>query len=90
MPLQSIDVSAVLSLLAQKSHEKLNWQTSIVDLMKLLSLDSSLAARKQLAQELKYSGDIHDSAKMNTWLHQQVMKKLAENGGRVPGELHPS
>jgi Domain of unknown function (DUF3597) len=60
---------------------------SIVDLMKLLNLDSSLAARKHLAQELHYSGDMNDSASMNVWLHKQVMIKLAENGGQVPREL---
>jgi hypothetical protein len=58
-----------------------------VDLMKLLDLDSSLAARKQLAQELRYGGDTNDSASMNVWLHKQVMQKLAENGGKVPAEL---
>jgi ribonuclease BN (tRNA processing enzyme) len=82
-----VDVNAVLSQLAAKHPEKLNWQTSIVDLMKLLSLDSSLASRKQLAKELGYSGDTSDSAKMNIWLQDRVMHKLAENGGRVPSEL---
>jgi hypothetical protein len=69
------------------TKERLEWRKSIVDLMKLLDLDSSLAARKQLAQELKYSGDTNDSATMNIWLHKQVMTKLAENGGKVPNEL---
>ena len=73
--------------LAAKSSERLDWRRSIVDLMKLLNLDSSLTARKELAQELGYSGDTNDSASMNIWLHKQVMTKLAENGGRVPDEL---
>ena len=82
-----VDVAAVLTDLAAKNKEKLDWRKSIVDLMKLLDLDSSLSARKQLAQELKYSGDMNDSAAMNIWLHKQVMTKLAENGGKVPAEL---
>ena len=73
--------------LASKAPQQLNWRTSIVDLMKLINLDSSLAARKELAQELHYSGDVNDSASMNIWLHKQVMTKLAENGGKVPSEL---
>ena len=77
----------MLGALAAQNKQKLNWRTSIVDLMKLLDLDSSLAARKQLAQELKFSGDMNDSASMNIWLHKQVMIKLAENGGKVPDEL---
>ena len=67
--------------------QKLEWRTSIVDLMKALDLDSSLSARKELAKDLQYDGDTNDSAKMNIWLHKQVMKKLAENGGKVPAEL---
>ena len=86
-PMQQVDVEAILNGLAQKSAEKLNWRTSIVDLMKLLGLDSSLGARKELAQELKYTGDMNDSASMNLWLHRQVMNKLAANGGKVPAEL---
>jgi hypothetical protein len=86
-PSSPVDVAAVLSGLAAQNKQKLNWRTSIVDLMKLLDLDSSLAARKQLAQELHYSGDMNDSASMNIWLHKQVMIKLAENGGKVPEEL---
>jgi hypothetical protein len=82
-----VDVAAVMNKLAAQSKEKLDWQKSIVDLMKLLNLDSSLAARKRLAQELHYSGDMKHSASMNIWLHKQVMIKLAENGGRVPNEL---
>ena len=65
----------------------LNWRTSIVDLLKLLSLDSSLDSRKELAKELNYSGDTSDSASMNIWLHRQVMNKLAANGGKVPADL---
>jgi hypothetical protein len=86
-PSSPVDVAAVLTNLAAQNKQKLNWRTSIVDLMKLLDLDSSLAARKQLAQELRYSGDTNDSASMNIWLHKQVMIKLAENGGKVPQEL---
>jgi Domain of unknown function (DUF3597) len=86
-PGSTVDVDAVLSKLASQNKEKLDWKKSIVDLMKLLNLDSSLAARKTLATELHYSGDMNDSAKMNVWLHQQVMQKLAENGGKVPADL---
>ena len=86
-PSSPVDVAAVLTSLAAKNKEKLDWQRSIVDLMKLLNLDSSITARKQLAQELHYSGDMADSASMNIWLHKQVMQKLAENGGKVPAEL---
>ena len=85
-----VDVEVVLVDLASKNAEKLNWRTSIVDLMKLLQLDSSLAARKELAQELHFTGDTNDSASMNIWLHRQVMIKLAENGGKVPEELKNS
>jgi Domain of unknown function (DUF3597) len=87
MPAQSVDVEAVLTDLVSQSPQQLNWRTSIVDLLKLLNLDSSLQARKELAQELHYSGDINDSATMNVWLHMQVMQKLAENGGKVPDDL---
>lgn len=83
----AVDVEAVLTALAAKTSEKLDWRHSIVDLMKLLDLDSSLAARKELAHELNYSGDTGDSATMNIWLHKQVMAKLAENGGKVPEDL---
>lgn len=85
--LPQVDVEAILNDMASKNSEKLNWRTSIVDLMKLLGLDSSFAARKELAQELKYTGDSNDSASMNIWLHKQVMQKLAQNGGKVPEEL---
>jgi Domain of unknown function (DUF3597) len=86
-PQQPVDVAAVLTDLASKNPQQLNWRTSIVDLMKLLNLDSSLNARKELAQELHYTGDTNDSASMNVWLHKQVMQKLAENGGKVPDDL---
>ena len=73
--------------LAVQSAQKLDWRNSIVDLMKLVNLDSSLTARKELAQELNYTGDMNDSASMNIWLHRQVMVKLADNGGKIPDEL---
>ena len=82
-----VDVAAIMDGLAAQSSERLDWRRSIVDLMKLIKLDSSLAARKELAQELDYSGDMNDSASMNIWLHKEVMIKLAENGGSVPDEL---
>ena len=84
---QTVDVGAVLDGMAAKNPEKLDWKHSIVDLMKLVGLDSSFSARKQLAAELHYSGDPNDSASMNIWLHKEVLKKLAENGGKVPQEL---
>ena len=86
-PPPQVDVAAVLDAMAQDNPEKLDWRKSIVDLMKLLSLDSSLTARKALAGELNYTGDTSDSASMNIWLHKQVMTKLAENGGIVPDSL---
>ena len=82
-----VDVEAILTTMQQQNSQPLNWRTSIVDLLKLLNLDSSLASRKELADELHYSGDKNDSATMNIWLHKQVMVKLAENGGKVPAEL---
>jgi hypothetical protein len=85
--ISEVDVEAVLNGLAAKHHEKLDWKHSIVDLMKLVGMDSSLSARKELAADLHYSGDTNDSAKMNIWLHKEVMKKLAENGGKVPQSL---
>ncbi len=84
---QAVDVEAVLSELASKNHQQLNWRTSIVDLLKLLDLESSLTARQELARELHYTGNMNDSAAMNIWLQKQVMQKLAENGGKVPDEL---
>lgn len=86
-PAPSVDVAEVLSKLAEKTDEDLDWRRSIVDLMKVLKLDSSLASRKRLAQELGYAGNMNDSASMNIWLHKQVMTKLAEHGGKVPDEL---
>ena len=82
-----VDVEAVLTDLASKSSQKLDWRSSIVDLMKLVGMESSLAERKDLAKELGYTGDTSDSAAMNIWLHKQVMKKMSENGGKVPAEL---
>jgi hypothetical protein len=82
-----VDVTAILDELAAKNSEKLEWRKSIIDLMKLVGMDSSLAARKELAAELNYPGDASDSAKMNLWLHKEVIKTLAQNGGKVPAEL---
>jgi hypothetical protein len=87
LPQGSVDVEAVLKDMASKNKQNLDWRHSIVDLMKLLNLDSSLTARKELAQELGYTGALTGSADMNTWLHKQVMRKLAENGGKVPEDL---
>ena len=86
-PMSEVDVEQILNAKAKTAGEPLNWRTSIVDLMKLLDLDSSLAARKELAQELDYKGDMSDSATMNIWLHRQVMNRLAANGGKVPADL---
>jgi hypothetical protein len=85
--LNEVDIEAILNDKAQQASQPLNWRSSIVDLLKLLDLDSSLQARKQLAQELHYSGDTENSASMNVWLHRQVMNKLAQNGGNVPADL---
>jgi hypothetical protein len=86
--MSSVDVVAKLEGLAASNPEKLNWKTSIVDLMKLLGLDSSLAARKELATELGCPPDkMGDSAQMNMWLHKTVLQKLAQNGGNIPAEL---
>jgi hypothetical protein len=84
---QSVDVAAIVDNAAAATGEKLAWRTSIVDLMKALNLDSSLTARKQLASELKYTGDTNDSATMNVWLHKQIMGKLAANGGKLPADI---
>ncbi len=86
-PAQQVDLAAVLDQLAAKNSEKLDWKHSIVDLMKLVGMDSSLSARKELAQDLHYTGDTSDSAAMNTWLHTAVMKELAANGAKVPQDL---
>ena len=84
---QPVDVEAVVGAMAAQKKEKLDWRRSIVDLMKVLDLDASLPARKQLAEELGYKGELNGSAEMNIWLQKAVMKKLAENGGKVPAEL---
>ena len=86
-PMAEVDVEAILNGMAGSAGQALNWRTSIVDLLKLLSLDSSLQSRKELAAELHYTGDTGDSAAMNIWLHRQVMNKLAANGGKVPADL---
>jgi len=86
-PAQAVDVTAILDGLAAKNPEKLDWKKSIVDLLKLVDMDSSLSARKQLATELHYPGDENDSATMNVWLHKQVLRQLAEHGGNIPREL---
>ena len=86
-PAQSVDVTAILDNLAAKNPEKLDWKKSIVDLLKLVDMDSSLSARKKLASELHYTGDENDSATMNIWLHKQVLKELSEHGGKIPQEL---
>lgn len=82
-----VDVELVLETMAAGTSQKLDWRNSIVDLMKLVGIDSSLANRKALAQELGYTGDMNDSAAMNVWLHKEVMRRLAENGGHVPANL---
>lgn len=87
-PIAAVDVVAQLEQRAAAEPEKLNWRTSIVDLLKLLDIDSSLAARKELATELGCPADLMgDSAKMNMWLHKTVLAKIAANGGNVPKEL---
>src|SRR5262245_54970510 len=86
-PISKADVEAILAKLADEQDEDYDWKRSIVDLMKLLKLDSGLGARKQLAQELGYTGALDGSAEMNVWLHKQVMTKLAESGGQVPDSL---
>jgi hypothetical protein len=86
-PISKADVDAILAKLAAEQREDLDWKNSIVDLMKLLKLDSGLGARKQLAQELGYTGALDGSAAMNVWLQKQVMTKLAESGGKVPDSL---
>jgi Domain of unknown function (DUF3597) len=86
-PGQTVEVAPILDKAVAAHREKLEWRTSIVDLMKALDIDSSLAARKELAKELGYTGDTNDSASMNVWLHKQVMAKLAANGGKLPPEI---
>ena len=82
-----VDVDVILTKLASENKETLDWKHSIVDLMKLVDMDSSIAARKTLAAELHYTGNTDDSASMNTWLHKEVMRKLADNGGKLPADL---
>jgi hypothetical protein len=86
-PPQSVDVAPILDKAVAAKGEKLEWRTSIVDLMKALDIDSSFSARKELAKELGYTGDSNDSASMNIWLHKQVMAKFAANGGKLPPEI---
>ncbi len=86
-PISKAEVEAIIAKIEADRGLKYNWKQSIVDLMKLLDLDSSLAARKELAQELGYKGALDGSAEMNVWLHKQVMDKLAEGGGKVPDSL---
>jgi len=82
-----VDVEAMLEAKAKTYSHPVNWRTSIVDLMALVGIDNSLSERRALARELGYTGDMNDTAPMNIWLHKQVMRKLAENGGKVPAEL---
>lgn len=86
-PAAAVDVEASLEKMAASNSQKLNWRTSIVDLMKLVGMDSSLENRKELARELGYTGDAGDSAAMNIWLHKRVMKELAAHGGKVPANM---
>jgi len=86
---QPVDVAGILDFKNSVRDEKLNWQTSIVDLMKLLGMESSLAERKELADELGYTGDKSDSASMNIWLHKQVIQKIVDNGGQLPRDMTP-
>ena len=83
----TVDVAPILDQAVKAKGEKLEWRTSIVDLMKALDINSSFAARKELAKELGYTGDSNNSASMNIWLHKQVMSKLAANGGKLPPEI---
>jgi hypothetical protein len=87
VPAESFDVGSYLNGLSGEAREKLDWTVSIVDLMKLVGMDSSLSARKELAKELGYGEDTADSAKMNIWLHKQVMQQIAKNGGKLPDKL---
>jgi hypothetical protein len=88
-PMAEVDVISMLEGWAAQTPQKLNWRTSIVDLMKLLGMESSLSERKELAMELGCPAEyMHDSAKMNVWLHKEVLRQIAENGGNVPAELY--
>ena len=86
-PVPEVDVAGILDFMNDQRTQKLNWRSSIVDLMKLVGLESSLAERKELADELGYTGDKSDSASMNIWLHAQVIQKIRDNGGRLPTDL---
>jgi len=86
-PSQPVDVAAILDAAVAKNGQKLDWRRSIVDMMKALGMDASLQERKELADELGYTGDKSDSASMNIWLHKALMKALADNGGKVPADL---
>ncbi|MBY5355477.1 DUF3597 domain-containing protein [Rhizobium leguminosarum] len=83
----TVDIVPILDAAVKKSNQKLDWRHSIVDLMKAVGMDASLTERKELAAELGYTGDANDSAKMNVWLHKALMKRLSENGGKVPADL---
>ncbi len=85
--MERVDIEQVLDGMAANNPQKLNWRSSIVDLMKLVGMDSTLQERKELADELGYTGDKNDTAAMNMWLHKQVMKRMADNGGKVPANL---
>ena len=86
---QPVDVAGILDFMNEQRDQKLNWRTSIVDLMKLIGLESSLAERKELADELGYTGDKSDTATMNIWLHKQVIQKIIDNGGQLPRDMTP-
>jgi hypothetical protein len=86
-PSQPVDVAAILDAAVAKNGQKLDWRRSIVDMMKALGMDASLQERKELADELGYTGDKSDSATMNIWLHKALLKALADNGGKVPADL---
>lgn len=86
-PMEEVDVIAHLEEIDRTDGRNLNWRTSIVDLMKMLGMESSLQERKDLAMELGYTGELEGSAEMNMWLHKAVMRELARNGGKVPAEL---
>ena len=86
-PAEPVDVAGILDFMNDQRDQKLNWRTSIVDLMKLLGMESSLAERKALADELGYTGDTSDSATMNIWLHKQVIQKIIDNGGQLPRDM---
>lgn len=85
--IQDVDVAGILDFMNEQRSQKLNWRTSIVDLMKLAGMESSLSERKELADELGYTGDKSDSATMNIWLHKQVIQKIRDNGGQMPTDL---